>query len=441
MSVDFIGKLPVAHGFNAIMACVDSISKQAHFIPTYTRVDAPGTATLYRDHVWKLHGLPDEVLTDWGPQFASVMLKELYQMLGIKCALTTSYHPQSDGQTKWINQEIERFLRIFCNHLQDDWDQLLALAEFSYNNLVHSTTQSTPFMLDTGRNPCMSFEPLEAPATDEAAGEFASRMKAAVEEAKAAISKAQEEYALYCNRRRTLAPIFVKGDRVFLDSADISTDCPLQKLGNLRYRPFEVEEKVGPASYQLKLPHQMRHLHPVFPVVKLTPAPEDPFSGRWQPTPPLPVVVEGKEEYEVEEILNAHYFRRRLQYLVKWQGHGNKDNEWVSANDVHAPEALQAFYQRHPNAVRVVRSDRPWHMRFEDALNTGVTRTFVQWKPASVDTRPWRGGDVRGHFYFYPAGHYTLSKGLVPSTRTLSLLWSSNFLCKARPLLRSSFAD
>jgi hypothetical protein len=130
VSVDFIGELPVAHGFNAIMACVDSVSKRAHFIPTYTRIDAPGTATLYRDHIWKLHGLPDEVLTDWGPQFASVMLKELYQMLGIKRTLTTSYHPQSDGQTERINQEIERFLRIFCNHLQDDWDQLLTLAEF-----------------------------------------------------------------------------------------------------------------------------------------------------------------------------------------------------------------------------------------------------------------------------------------------------------------------
>jgi hypothetical protein len=93
VSVDFIGELPAAHSFNAIMACVDSVSKRAHFIPTYTKVDAPGTATLYRDHVWKLHGLPDEVLTDRGPQFASVMLKELYQMLGIKCALTTSYHP------------------------------------------------------------------------------------------------------------------------------------------------------------------------------------------------------------------------------------------------------------------------------------------------------------------------------------------------------------
>jgi hypothetical protein len=83
VTVDFIGELPRAHGFNAIMACVDSVSKQAHFIPTITKVDAPGTAALYRDHVWKLHGLPEEVLTDRGSQFASAMLKELYGSLGI----------------------------------------------------------------------------------------------------------------------------------------------------------------------------------------------------------------------------------------------------------------------------------------------------------------------------------------------------------------------
>ena len=73
----------------------------------------------------------------------------------------------------------------------------------------------------------MGFEPLEAPTTDEAADQFHSRMETAVEEAKAAIAKAQDEYALYYNRRRTPAPVFKKGDRVFLDSSDISTDRPL----------------------------------------------------------------------------------------------------------------------------------------------------------------------------------------------------------------------
>ena len=91
----------------------------------------------------------------------------------------------------------------------------------------------------------------------------------------------------------------------------------------------------------------------MFPVVKLTPAPDDPFPGCQQPTPPPPVVVDGEEEYEVEEILNSRYFRRRLQYLVKWQGYDHEHNKWVSATDVHAPDALRSFYDRHPNVVRM----------------------------------------------------------------------------------------
>jgi hypothetical protein len=110
-----------------------------------------------------------------------------------------------------VNQEIEQFLQIFCSHLQDDWDQLLAFAEFSYNNSIHATTQATLFMLDTGRSPRMGFEPLKVPLREEATDEFRTRMERAVEEAKAAIAKAQDEYALYYNRRRTPALEFKKG--------------------------------------------------------------------------------------------------------------------------------------------------------------------------------------------------------------------------------------
>jgi hypothetical protein len=137
-----------------------------------TTVDAPGTTTLYWDNVWKLHGLPEQLLTDRGTQFALTLIKELLQIIRIKWALTMAYYLQSDRQTECVNQEIEQFLWIFCNHLQDDWVDLPAMAEFSYNNSVHSTTQSSPFMLDTGQNPCMGFEPLEPPSSNETAKEF-----------------------------------------------------------------------------------------------------------------------------------------------------------------------------------------------------------------------------------------------------------------------------
>ena len=87
---------------------------------------------------------------------------ELYQLLGVKLAATTAYHPQGDRQTERVNQELEQYLQLFVNEMQDDWDELLPLAEFQYNNHVHSATQQTPFMLDTGQHPQMGFEPHQA---------------------------------------------------------------------------------------------------------------------------------------------------------------------------------------------------------------------------------------------------------------------------------------
>ena len=85
--------------------------------------------------------------------------QELYWLLRVKLAATTAYHPQGNRQTEQVNQELEQYLRLFVNERQDNWDELLPLAKFQYNNHVHSATQQTPFMLDTSQHPQMGFEP------------------------------------------------------------------------------------------------------------------------------------------------------------------------------------------------------------------------------------------------------------------------------------------
>ena len=100
--------------------------------------------------VWKLHGLPRSVRSDRGPQFVTDFTHKLYRLLGIKLTTSTAYHLQMDGQTERVNQEMEQFLHLFVNERQDDWDELLPLGEFAYNNHVHSLMQQTPFMVDTG---------------------------------------------------------------------------------------------------------------------------------------------------------------------------------------------------------------------------------------------------------------------------------------------------
>src|SRR5499426_2824538 len=128
-------------------------------------------------------------------------MRELYRLLGIRLATSTAYHPQTDGQTERANQELEQYLRLFVNERQDDWDELLPLAEFSYNNHVHSSTQQTPFMVDSGRNPRMGFEPQQPRSQVESVNEFADHMAKGLEEAKAALAKAKDEYTMYYNRR------------------------------------------------------------------------------------------------------------------------------------------------------------------------------------------------------------------------------------------------
>ena len=142
-----------------VMNVVDLVSKRAHLIPTTTTITALCAVQLYLASAWKLHRLPQQVVSDQGPQFIVKFTRELYRLLGIKLVTTTAYHPQADRQTERVNQELEQYLHLFVNQRQDDWDNLLPLAEFQYNNHVHLATWETPFMLDTGWNPRMGFEP------------------------------------------------------------------------------------------------------------------------------------------------------------------------------------------------------------------------------------------------------------------------------------------
>ena len=116
ISADLITKLPPAQGYNSILVAVDLFTKIAHFVPTTEKTTAKGLARLFRNNVWRLHGLPESIISDRGPQFAAGLMKELNGLLGIETKLSTAFHPQTDGQTKHMNQELEQYLRMFIDH-------------------------------------------------------------------------------------------------------------------------------------------------------------------------------------------------------------------------------------------------------------------------------------------------------------------------------------
>ena len=119
ISMDFIVELPQSAAHDSIMVVIDSITKHAHFVSTVTTISAAGAAHLFLNHVWKHHGLPRKVVSDRGPHFVAEFTWELYRLLGIKLAATMAYHPQGDGQTEWVNQELEQYLHLFTNQRQD----------------------------------------------------------------------------------------------------------------------------------------------------------------------------------------------------------------------------------------------------------------------------------------------------------------------------------
>jgi hypothetical protein len=145
------------------------------------------------------------------------------------------------------------------------------MGKFFYNNTKHSSTQQTPFIVDTGRHPCMGFEPQQPCSTLELANEFVEHIALGIEEAKVALTKAKDEYTMYYNHQCKPAPVFAPGDRVWLDRSDIATNRPLSKMSYQCVGPFVIKACVGHSIYHLPPPPHFCHLHPVFPVVKLSP--------------------------------------------------------------------------------------------------------------------------------------------------------------------------
>ena len=194
----------------------------------------------------------------------------------------------------------------------------------------------------------MGFEPDQPRSHVESINEVKERMTDTLEEAKAALAKSKDDMTLYYNWKRTPAPEFKAGDMVFLDASDVQTTRPSKKLSHWRLGPFPIDSQVGNGAYRLRLPLSMSRLYPIFNVVKLSLAPPDPIPGHRTSPPPLPEIMDGEEEWVVEEILDSWMVNRKLHYLVKWEGFGVEHNSWEPWDNVHAPELVAGFYPETP---------------------------------------------------------------------------------------------
>ena len=160
LSVDLITGLPPSTGHDSLMVVVDhGLTKGVILAPCSKKIDAAGIAQLFLSHVFKHFGLHDSLISDRGPQFASAFTQELARLLHYDVRLSTTYHPQTDGQTERANQEIETYLQIFCTNNPQKWPELLTTAKFHHNSVPHSSTKVSPFSLMMGFELC-SYPPL-----------------------------------------------------------------------------------------------------------------------------------------------------------------------------------------------------------------------------------------------------------------------------------------
>ena len=346
LSCDFIVDLPLSNGFDSILVFVDRLTKMAHFIPCHKTTDAPGFARMYLDNVIRLHGISQSLVSDRGSIFTSQFWTSLSNMMSLKQRISTAFHPQTDGQTERMNQTVEQYLRIYCNYQQDNWANLLSLAEFSYNNAYQSTIKCSPFYANYGYHPKFTFDIRQAHLSAPAAKTFAESLQFLHELLTENIKSAQDHQAKYYDAKHKRVEFSV-GDKVWLLSPNIRTERPSKKLDWKRLGPFTITTRIGTQAYRLELPSSMR-IHPVFHVSLLEPYKPSTIPGR-SPLPPPPVVIDAEEEFEVEEVLDSKFIRKRLFYLVKWKGYPISENSWQLAADLeNAPELVNSFHSKYP---------------------------------------------------------------------------------------------
>ncbi len=348
ISYDLIEGLPESQGFTDILVVVDRHTKMAHFILTDNRLTAERLARTLLDEIFMRYGLPDRIVSDRGSEFASKLWKEVLRRLSVARDLSTAFHPQTDGQTERINQTLEHFIRNYCNYQQDNWSNLLSMAEFSYNNSRHSATGVSPFFALYGYNPRFEvqgpFANTESTSGTSMANTWQSHWKFIQEQQ----IEAQKSTAYYYNRHRSSPPDYKVGDMVWVDAKNIKTVRPSKKLDMKRIGPLKIVEKISSHAYRLKLPKGL-YVHDVFSVELLEEFRHNDIAYR--PTPPGPIVESPEEDiFEVDEVVDSRMFRGHLQYRLQWRGYnGLEKYTWEKFDkDMNVEVLREEFHARYP---------------------------------------------------------------------------------------------
>ena len=342
ISMDFITGLPNSGGYTAILVVVDRLSKYAHFMPMKSDYTAKQVAELFFNTVVKLHGMPKSIVSDRDKVFTSIFWQHLFKLQGTTLAMSSSYHPQTDGQTEAVNKCLEMFLRCYTFENPKAWAKALSWAELWYNSSYHTSAGMTPFQAVYGK-PAPSFikynlSPNDPPEVQQ----LLMDRDDILQKLKANLEKSQNRMKNQANKHRQDKE-FKEGDLVLVKlqpykqhSLQLRRN---QKLSLRYFGPFPITQRIGKVAYRLQLPPTAR-IHPIFHISMLKQFRGD-LTTQYFPLPEITTeqgpVLRPKSVLQHRVITVANLLVP--QVLIEWEGLPVNSATWedVSVIQEHYP--------------------------------------------------------------------------------------------------------
>ncbi|MCO5553049.1 hypothetical protein L7F22_006569 [Adiantum nelumboides] len=308
--MDFIFDLPrTQNGHDGIWTFIDRFSKQAHFVPVKKTAKPNYLARLFVAQIFRLHGMPETIVFDRDPRFTSLFLKAIWANIGTGLQFSSSFHPQTDGQSEIANSVVLDFLKSYISDQKTQWERCLPLVEFAYNNTIHSSTGKAPFEIVEGVR-----------------------------------KKSQERQKKAADRHRRDSKL-KENDWVLLlfDKARLRQKKGKEELSMRYYGPFQITEQINDISFRLRLPDTWK-IHNVFHAnlwKTFGDVPNDEEPGE------QPEVEENEEILVPEQVLAQKVTKKgkaRRQFLIKFKNFPAFDAKWMEEEDLADTPQISKLY-------------------------------------------------------------------------------------------------